>query len=94
MRNSDIITYTCDGTTESRHHTAGRLWQGMFTVFLSYEIVIEHRQAQDVQVASIDKPKCWRLVTSRETAADTEEVILSFQGVIVQKNLPPFLHTV
>jgi hypothetical protein len=91
--NSDITAYTCNGTTEPRLQTAGRLQQGVFIVFLSYKIVIEHRQAQDIQVASIDKPKSWRLVTSRGTAADTEEVILSFQGVIVQKNLPPFLHT-
>lgn len=37
------------------------------------------------------KPKSWKIVKSGEVDADAdaEEVVLSFQGVIVSKNLPP-----
>ena len=49
---------------------------------------------QGIQVVPIEKPKCWRIVTSEEEAADIEEVVLNIQGVIVNKNLPLFTHTV
>jgi hypothetical protein len=49
---------------------------------------------QDAQIVPIEKPKSWRLIMTKEAAAEIEEVVFSFQGVIVQKNLPPFMHTV
>lgn len=37
-------------------------------------------------------PKYWRFVVSTsDIAADQEELVLSIQGVIVQKDLPPVI---
>jgi hypothetical protein len=48
-----------------------------------------------MRILETDKPKSWKIVKSGEVDADAdadadaEEVVLSFQGVIVSKNLPP-----
>jgi hypothetical protein len=44
-----------------------------------------------MRLLETDKPKSWKIVKSGEVDADAdaEEVVLSFQGVIVSKDLPP-----
>jgi hypothetical protein len=48
-----------------------------------------------MRILETDKPKSWKIVKSGEVDAgadaDAEEVVLSFQGVIVSKNLPPIV---
>jgi hypothetical protein len=43
---------------------------------------------EDLQVEQVDKPRCWKVIMVN-VEAEREEAVLSFQGVIVQKNLPP-----
>jgi len=38
----------------------------------------------------IEKPYGWKIVKSSEAKTNPEELVLSFQGVIVSKTLPPF----
>ena len=44
-----------------------------------------------MHILETDRPKSLKIVKSGEVDADAdaEEVVLSFQGVIVSKNLPP-----
>ncbi|KIM79399.1 hypothetical protein PILCRDRAFT_74520 [Piloderma croceum F 1598] len=43
-----------------------------------------------MQFLKVEKPHSWKIVKSSEAETDTEELVLSFQGVIVSKTLPPF----
>ena len=48
-----------------------------------------------MRILETAKPKSWKIVKSGEVDADAdadaEEVVLSFQGVIVSKSLPPIV---
>ncbi|KZP16751.1 hypothetical protein FIBSPDRAFT_748313 [Athelia psychrophila] len=38
-----------------------------------------------------DKPKCWKLATVDPESGDKEEVVITIQGIICQKELPPLM---
>ena len=42
-----------------------------------------------MQILKIEKPYGWKIVKLSEAETDPEELILSFQGAIVSKTLPP-----
>lgn len=47
-----------------------------------------------MQVAGIGTPKSWRIVSATGANAEPEEMVLSWQGVIVHKKLPPIINAV
>lgn len=51
-------------------------------------------QLQGMQVAGIGTPKSWRIVSATGANAEPEEMVLSWQGVIVHKKLPPIINAV
>ena len=50
------------------------------------------QQIKNIQVTQVDKPRSWKIVASEEVESGHDEVVLSFQGVVVQKSLPPVIN--
>ena len=50
------------------------------------------QQIKNIQVMQVDKPRSWKIVGSEEVKSGHDEVVLSFQGVVVQKSLPPVMN--
>jgi hypothetical protein len=48
-----------------------------------------YHQLQGMQIEAIGTPKSWRIISYQGADAEPEEMVLSWQGVIVHKKLPP-----
>lgn len=48
-------------------------------------------QIADLGLVMSESPKCWRFIVPNEDASENEELVLSLQGIISHKDLPPIL---